>query len=45
MFNQLKSSWLLSLPENYPELVDYQMIDAFFISFKNKILGLGGICT
>lgn len=40
MFNQL-NEWLLSLPENYPELVDYQMIDAFFISFKNKILGLG----
>lgn len=40
MFNQL-NEWLLSLPEDYPELVDYQMIDTFFISFKNKILGLG----
>ncbi|QLB12388.1 putative permease [Bisgaardia hudsonensis] len=40
MFNQL-NGWLVSLPEAYPELVDYQMVDAFFTTFKGKILGFG----
>ncbi|MCW9710276.1 AI-2E family transporter [Avibacterium sp. 21-586] len=40
MFNTL-NDWLLSLPEHYPEVVDYQMIDSFFTSVKSKILGVG----
>ncbi|MFZ7159147.1 AI-2E family transporter [Avibacterium gallinarum] len=40
MFNSL-NDWLLSLPEHYPEVVDYQMIDSFFTSVKSKILGFG----
>ncbi|WP_032092536.1 MULTISPECIES: AI-2E family transporter [Pasteurellaceae] len=40
MFNRL-NEWLLSLPEDYPEVVDYQMVDAIFSSIKSKILGFG----
>ncbi|OOF71393.1 AI-2E family transporter [Rodentibacter caecimuris] len=40
MFNAL-NEWLLELPEHYPELVDYQMIDALFNSIRSKILGFG----
>ncbi|MEE6075036.1 MULTISPECIES: AI-2E family transporter [Avibacterium] len=40
MFNSL-NDWLRSLPENYPQVVDYQMIDSFFTSVKSKILGFG----
>ncbi|PJG83873.1 AI-2E family transporter [Caviibacterium pharyngocola] len=40
MFNKL-NEWLLSLPEDYPELVDYQMVDAIFSTIKTKILGFG----
>ncbi len=40
MFNAF-NVWLNELPEHYPELVDYAMIDAFFSSIKSKILGFG----
>ncbi|OOF45926.1 AI-2E family transporter [Rodentibacter trehalosifermentans] len=40
MFNKL-NEWLLGLPEDYPELIDYSMIDAFFTSVREKILGFG----
>ncbi|MCI7479900.1 AI-2E family transporter [[Pasteurella] aerogenes] len=40
MFNKL-NEWLLSLPESYPELVDYQMVDSVFSTIKEKILGVG----
>lgn len=40
MFNSL-NDWLLSLPEHYPDIVDYQMIDSLFTSIKSKILGFG----
>ncbi len=40
MSNQLHQ-WVLSLPENYPEYVDYAMIDAVFNSSREKILGFG----
>ena len=40
MSNQLHQ-WVLSLPENYPEYVDYAMIDTIFNSVREKILGAG----
>ncbi|OOF64674.1 AI-2E family transporter [Rodentibacter sp. Ppn85] len=40
MFNKL-NEWLLSLPEHYPELIDYSMVDAIFNSVREKILGFG----
>lgn len=40
MFNRLHE-WVLSLPENYPALVDYQMVDSFFDSIRTKLLGAG----
>lgn len=40
MFNKL-NEWLLSLPEHYPELVDYQMIESIFTTIRTKILGVG----
>lgn len=40
MSNNLHS-WLLSLPESYPEYVDYQMIDSIFDNIKNRILAFG----
>ena len=40
MFNKF-NEWLLSLPEHYPELIDYQMVDSIFSSVRTKILGLG----
>nr|WP_314741420.1 AI-2E family transporter [uncultured Haemophilus sp.] len=40
MFNLL-SEWLQTLPEHYPELVDYSMLDSFVNSMKAKILGYG----
>lgn len=40
MSNQLHQ-WVLSLPENYPEYVDYAMIDTIFNSVREKILGVG----
>lgn len=40
MFNRLHE-WVLALPENYPALIDYQMVDSFFGSLRTKILGAG----
>lgn len=40
IFNKL-NEWLLSLPEHYPELVDYQMIESLFSAVRAKILGAG----
>ncbi len=40
MFNKLHE-WLLALPEHYPELIDYTMIDTFFSAARAKILGYG----
>ncbi|HBO37308.1 MAG TPA: AI-2E family transporter [Pasteurellaceae bacterium] len=40
MFNKFHE-WLLSLPEHYPELVDYQTVDSLFNMAKEKILTFG----
>lgn len=40
MFNKLHE-WVATLPEHYPELVDYQLIDSFFSSTREKILAFG----
>lgn len=40
MFNRLHA-WVATLPENYPELVDYQMVDSVFSSTREKILTFG----
>ena len=40
MFNKLHE-WVATLPENYPELVDYQLVDSLFSSTREKILLLG----
>lgn len=32
----LLNEWLLSLPESYPELVDYQMVDSVFSTHHEK---------
>lgn len=40
MFNLL-NEWLLQLPEHYPEIIDYSMIDAFFTAARSKVLGFG----
>ena len=40
MFNKLHE-WMLSLPEAYPELIDYQMIAALFTSIREKSLAFG----
>ena len=40
MFNKL-NEWLLNLPEHYPELIDYSMVDSIFNSVREKILGFG----
>ena len=40
MFN-LFNEWLLQLPEHYPEIIDYSMVDAFFSAARTKILGAG----
>ncbi|AKD38666.1 hypothetical protein I926_06730 [Pasteurella multocida subsp. multocida OH4807] len=40
MFNNL-NEWLLSLPEHYPELVDYQTIDSLLKTVREKILAFG----
>ena len=44
MFNKLHE-WLLALPEHYPELIDYTMIDTFFSAARAKILGYGESCS
>lgn len=40
MFNKLHE-WLAKLPEDYPELIDYQMVDSLFSSTREKILTFG----
>lgn len=40
MFNKLHE-WVATLPEHYPELVDYQLIDSFFSSAREKTLAYG----
>lgn len=37
MINQFHT-WVLSLPESYPELIDYALIDSFFTASRDKIL-------
>lgn len=37
MINQFHA-WVLSLPESYPELIDYALIDSFFTASRDKIL-------
>ncbi|AAU38565.1 MULTISPECIES: AI-2E family transporter [Basfia] len=37
----LSHQWVMSLPESYPELVDYQMIDSLFITIREKTLAFG----
>ena len=40
MFNLL-NEWVQALPEHYPGLVDYAMLDGLMSSLKTKILGYG----
>ena len=40
MFNLL-NAWLEALPEHYPELIDYAMLDSLMTTLKTKILGFG----
>lgn len=40
MFNLL-NAWLQALPEHYPELIDYAMLDSLMQSLRAKILGFG----
>lgn len=40
MFNLL-NEWLQTLPELYPELIDYAMLDSIMGTLKSKILGFG----
>ncbi|QIW16298.1 AI-2E family transporter [Pasteurellaceae bacterium RH1A] len=40
MFNLL-NAWLQALPEHYPELIDYAMLDSLMTSVRSKILGFG----
>ncbi|MGR3807383.1 putative permease [Pasteurella testudinis DSM 23072] len=40
MINQLHD-WLLTLPEHYPGLIDYQMLDSLFSNTRAKLLAFG----
>ncbi|MBE2895878.1 AI-2E family transporter [Pasteurellaceae bacterium HPA106] len=40
MINQLHA-WVLTLPENYPALVDYQMLDSIISTVRTKIVTMG----
>ncbi|MGX2948909.1 AI-2E family transporter [Frederiksenia canicola] len=40
MFNLL-NEWLQALPEHYPELIDYVMLDSIMTTLRGKILGFG----
>ncbi|EIJ67388.1 MULTISPECIES: AI-2E family transporter [Pasteurellaceae] len=40
MMNKLHQ-WLISLPEHYPELVDYQMINSLFNTIRDKTVAFG----
>lgn len=35
------NKWLMSLPNHYPDLVDYQMVESIFTSIRSKIMGFG----
>ncbi|SUT91634.1 AI-2E family transporter [Actinobacillus lignieresii] len=37
----LLNAWLEALPEHYPELIDYAMLDSLMNTLKEKILGFG----
>ncbi|EFM87939.1 Permease PerM [Actinobacillus pleuropneumoniae serovar 6 str. Femo] len=37
----LLNAWLEALPEHYPELIDYAMLDSLMNMLKEKILGFG----
>ena len=37
----LLSEWVQTLPEHYPELIDYSMLDSVVSSVRAKILGYG----
>ena len=39
MFNKLHE-WLLALPEHYPELIDYTMIDTFLVRLERRFWAL-----
>ncbi|WP_373819115.1 AI-2E family transporter [Glaesserella sp.] len=40
MFNLL-NAWLEALPEHYPEIIDYAMLDSIMSTLKSKIVGFG----
>lgn len=40
MFNLL-NEWLQALPEHYPEVIDYAMLDSIMNTLRGKILGFG----
>ena len=40
MFNRLHD-WVFTLPESYPELIDYQMVGSLFTTVREKILTFG----
>ncbi|KAE9525748.1 MULTISPECIES: AI-2E family transporter [Testudinibacter] len=40
MINQLHH-WLLTLPEHYPGLIDYPMLDSLFSNLRTKLLAFG----
>lgn len=40
MVNQLQA-WLLTLPEHYPSVIDYAMLDSIFNVMRERILGYG----
>ncbi len=40
MFNSLHE-WLQTLPEHYPDLISYSMIDSFIGSLQQKVLAIG----
>lgn len=40
MVNQLQA-WVLSLPEHYPEIIDYAMVDSLFNATRDRILAYG----
>lgn len=43
MFNK-SNEWLLNLPKNYPELIDYSMVDSIFNSVREKNPWFWRIC-
>lgn len=37
----LLNTWIQALPEHYPELIDYTMLDSLMNGLKTKVLGFG----